>query len=162
MRKIEMGFYSVNVTQDYPTPACVDLDRLAEVLPHGSGIDGDWYFRVCTNGDVQIVCDVHVMDDNGSYDGWTQWRATIRKAKRDELHPLKGPMEGYSQVIRRAGDIYLSGGTDARGYGDLIYESVDYALSEAGILSPAPRSSDGAHALCIDSTGAEYQRTTQE
>lgn len=161
MREIRMGYYKVLVSQEFPTPACIDLDKLADILPHGSGIDGDWHFTVRKNGDVHIACEVHAMNENGYYDGWTTWTATIRKAKRDEMHPLIGRMEGYSQVTRRAGDIYLSGGTSARGYGDWIYETVDSNLHDAGILSPSPRSADGAFGLCIDAEGKEFPRSTQ-
>ncbi len=155
---LNCGYYKVHATRDYPAAPCVDLETLARHLPHGSGIDGDWRLIVRKNGDIYMECDVHCMDDNGSYDGWTTWSATIRKARRDEMHPLKGPMEGYFQVTRRAGDIYLSGGASARGYGDWIYETVQSNLSDAGILSWMPRSSCGAFSLCIDAQGREYPR----
>ena len=55
---------------------------LLDLLPHGSGIDGEWCFdsKGLKHPDREIVlrCAYHSMNDVGMYDGWTHFKVTIR------------------------------------------------------------------------------------
>lgn len=117
-----------------PAKACIDVHKLADSLPHGSGIDGDWHVTVLRNGDVRVDGEYHAMND-GYYDGWRSFKFFIRKARKLEAHALGGPCEGKVQITRRPGDIYLGTFTGGGGDGDWLYETVRYALSEAGLLT---------------------------
>jgi len=44
-----------------------------EALPHGSGIDGDWYCERQQNGKVVCYNSYHVMDEWGSYRAWADF-----------------------------------------------------------------------------------------
>ena len=132
------GYYHVRVSYAVNhKPAIMDLAKLADALPHGSGIDGDWYLKVRANGDIGITGEYHNMNDGGYYCGWSNFRFAIVKCRKTEFHPLKGPCEGQVQILRRVGDIYT---TVVRGCGDnseYLSETVDYALCE--LLTPMGR-----------------------
>lgn len=76
------GYYHVRV--EYASghkPTVVDLAKLAEILPHGSGIDGDWTITVRGNGDICV---------QGEY-RWRNFRFSLvrcRKTEYKELFPL--------------------------------------------------------------------------
>src|ERR1039458_9134377 len=72
----------------------VDVHKLADLLPHGSGIDSDWTIRVQRNGDVTVYGSYHAMNENGFYVGWRNFRFTVRKwRKADKTQALHGPSE---------------------------------------------------------------------
>jgi hypothetical protein len=58
--------------------ACWRLDRLVDMLPHGSGIDSTSEiidYKMDKNGNCTMVSfrsDYHHMNADGYYDGWTQ------------------------------------------------------------------------------------------
>lgn len=134
-----------------PARACVDPQRIADALPHGSGIDGNWHITVLRNGDVQVSGEYHAMDDNGMYCGWRGFKFTVRKARKLESNALTGPCAGKVQVLKRPGDIYLDsfrGGADA---GDYLYESVECSLSDAGLLTQRSEVVDAAQADSVRS-----------
>ena len=54
------------------------IEKLEEILPHGSGIDSDWYFEEKENK-IIASCSYHCMDDVGYYDGWVDFSLTIPK-----------------------------------------------------------------------------------
>ena len=62
-------------------------ETLTESLPHGSGIDVDWHFSITGNF---LVCSnsYHNMDENGMYDGWTDFEARIDLRYRDMFGKL--------------------------------------------------------------------------
>ena len=78
-------------------------DLLMEKLPHGSGIDCDWvihldnasYFIVCTNS-------YHVMNENGMYNGFIDFRVVIILGRRDIFGNLiidiKGKFGKYQDI----------------------------------------------------------------
>lgn len=134
---IRMGWYDVRI--DYARghkPAVVDLARLADVLPHGSGIDVDWHVQVRRNGDVGVTGEYHQMDEMGGYNGWVTFRFTLARATRNEYVELKGPCAGQFQVTHVKGTVYLKsfvgGGADNRDY---LYEVCDFNLAEMGVHS---------------------------
>ena len=54
------------------------VEDLAEVLPHGSGIDADWTIEY--RGDYIIARNsYHCMDEYGFYDGWQDFSIVIEK-----------------------------------------------------------------------------------
>lgn len=110
--------------------AVVDLQKLANILPHGSGIDGNWTISVKRNGDVTVYGEYHAMNDNGFYDGWLNFRFSLRRATKNEYHLLGGLYEGKWQVTRKKGTVYLMsfvGGGDAADY---LYDSVAIPISD--------------------------------
>ncbi len=128
---IYMGFYHVKI--DYAAghkPSTVDLYDLAEALPHGSGIDGDWHVTVKRNGDVLVRGEYHAMDTHGYYNGWRNFRFTLYRAVRNKYVSLKGPCEGQFQVTLVKGKVYfgkLLGGGDAADY---LYQSCYWPLAD--------------------------------
>lgn len=63
-------WYKVYLDENNADRAIVDLDALADILPHGSGYDDDWYVDVAKCGSVLARTEFHRMDENGSYNGW--------------------------------------------------------------------------------------------
>lgn len=130
------GWYHVRCSYaEGHKPAVVDLAELANILPHGSGIDGDWYISVQRNGDLTVTGEYHAMNEHGYYCGWRTFRFTLRRARKNVYHPLTGPSIGKFQVTKIKGQVYLEsfrGGGDAADY---LYDTVSHALSEIGIHS---------------------------
>lgn len=107
--------------------AVVSVDLLADRLPHGSGIDGDWHITVRRNGDLSLYADYHMMNDGGYYCGWRTLRASIVKCRREELHMLNTP--GFAQILHQPGDIILK--THHNGdAGDYFHDVLDSALGD--------------------------------
>lgn len=115
------------------------LDYLLDALPHGSGIDCTWDVEVLKNGNVVFRNSYHGMDEGGYYDGWQDFSVVIFCHQRDVLNPLRDGVT--TQVLYRKGDLdfrlEFNGGTTrkswAYGLKDYLYETIGYALSEAGI-----------------------------
>lgn len=124
------GWYHVYVNYaDGHKPVVTDLAKLADILPHGSGIGGDWNIEVKRNGDITVHGEYHAMDDGG-YCGWRNFRFSIRRATRNIYQALRGPCEGQYQVTRVKGRVYLDtfvGGGDASDY---LYDCVPIALPD--------------------------------
>ena len=110
-------------------------------LPHGSGIDAKWEYRVLKNGNVELSCGFHGMDENGFYDGWQDFKVKLFRYNKDKLHQLNN---GKRQILFRAGNwdcsVHLSGYRNSRnrswGYGllDYLSETIQYALSDAKVI----------------------------
>jgi len=49
------------------------LELVAEVLPHGSGIDSEWHLSFSTRTRIRAEASFHCMDENGMYDGWVDF-----------------------------------------------------------------------------------------
>jgi len=107
----------------------IDLDALADVLPHGSGIDGTWQFRENADGSVRCFNAWHAMSEHGYYCGWVPFAFTVRVASTPEAGKgpviVAGPVRGGFKRASRA-NLYLDD------LADVIGEQVDYALREAG------------------------------
>jgi len=121
-------YYATRVNNPYHVTPVLDLQALADVLPHGSGIDGDWFLDVVRNGDVIVTGDYHRLNENGYYDGWTKFHARIYRAKKTTQHALTGLREGQFQTVEHKGRIYLS---DVRGAGTDLNEYLREVLSES-------------------------------
>ena len=123
-------WYRTTLENTYNRQPCVAVQVLADCLPHGSGIDGDWTIEILRDGAVRCHGEFHAMDENGFYCGWRNFRFTLRPAKKNVFHALTGPCEGKFQVTKVKGKVYLEsfiGGGDA---GDYLYQDVSYVLSE--------------------------------
>ena len=57
------------------------IDRLREILPHGSGIDCKWGFEVLTNGKIKASNSFHCVNENGYYDGYADFTLTFDVTK---------------------------------------------------------------------------------
>jgi len=120
-------------------PAVVDVHKLADILPHGSGIDGGWTIEVRRNGDVCCHGEYHAMNENGMYDGWRNFRFTLAQCKQNVYQPLSGPCAGQWQVTKVKGRVYYQsfvGGGDAADYlHDTCYWAVRDLLGPCAIES---------------------------
>lgn len=129
-------------------PACVDVIKLAECLPHGSGIDGNWTIRHHLNGDITVHGEYHAMDENGMYCGWRNFRFSLRRCNRTQYHALSGPCAGKYQVTRVKGRVYFDtfvGGGDAKDY---LYDTCYFAVADGlGIHSIESGLAVGSEAL---------------
>lgn len=131
------AWYAVYVNEEpHHKLTVVDLTKLAECLPHGSGIDSDWTIKVKRNGDVTVYGSYHQVNESG-YNGWRDFRFSLVRCTKNEYIELKGPMEGKFQVTRKRGTVYLEsftgGGKDNQDY---LYDVVSCALAdEMGIYS---------------------------
>jgi len=70
----------------------IDWDAFSErekaviaALPHGSGIDGDWYCEKQQNGKVACYNSYHVMDENGFYRAWADFSIRFREDAWDDF-----------------------------------------------------------------------------
>jgi len=123
-------WYRTIMENKYNRQACVDVQQLADCLPHGSGIDGNWTIEILKDGAIRCHGEYHAMNENGYYCGWRNFRFTLRPAKKNVFHTLTGPCEGEFQVTKVKGKVYLEsfiGGGDARDY---LYDDISYALSK--------------------------------
>lgn len=124
------AWYPVRLeTQKTGKAPCIDVHKLADILPHGSGIDAGWTINVKHNGDITVYGEYHAMNDGG-YTEWRNFRFSLRRAVKNEYRPLSGPLQGKYQVTKVKGTVYLCsfvGGGDA---GDYLYDVVSCALSD--------------------------------
>lgn len=54
------------------------MAKLVALLPSGSGIDNGTKLVEITDEKIVLSCGFHHMNDQGSYDGWTEHTITIR------------------------------------------------------------------------------------
>jgi len=54
-----------------------NLDKLLDLLPHGSGIDGEWRYGYFSDR-LELYNLYHFMDDNGYYDGWGDFTVVVK------------------------------------------------------------------------------------
>lgn len=54
-----------------------NLQELLAMLPHGSGLDGEYKLSV-QKEKIVITMQYHAMDENGFYDGWIDFTMTIK------------------------------------------------------------------------------------
>lgn len=116
-----------------------EVKQVLEVLPHGSGIDGRWQHVVVGNRD-KFTCSIHCMDENGYYDGWQDFAVTIWRHQKDVLNPLRGAMEGKTQVVYKAGDrdFKITFGEPRRekyiwSWKEPLYDMIGHELGKLGI-----------------------------
>ena len=125
-------WYRTELDNPHDAGPIVDVNKLAECLPHGSGIDGDWRIEVKRNGDITCHGEYHAMDENGSYCGWRNFRFSIRRHRgANKIHPLGGPCAGKFQVLKVKGRIYFDtfvGGGDASDY---LFDTCYFAVVDA-------------------------------
>jgi hypothetical protein len=128
--------YAVRLSADNQSrSACIDVIKLAEMLPHGSGIDGDWYIHIRKNGDVQVTGEYHQMNESG-YNGWRTFRFTFTRAVRNTYHALTGPSEGKYQVLLVKGKVYMNPVRGAGEHNDYLTECMwDLTKLTSGYVS---------------------------
>jgi len=56
-----------------------------KALPHGSGIDADWYCEKQQNGKVVCYNSYHIMDENGFYRAWADFSVRFHVDNRKEF-----------------------------------------------------------------------------
>lgn len=123
---------------------CVDPEKLEDALPHGSGIDMDWKFEVCQNGNIFCHNSYHGMDEGGMYDGWQDFYVKIFRHRQDVVRKLEWCGVERIQVHHFKNDIdfYIcfTGQRLKRswtyGLRDYLEETVHYCLTEAKIVDP--------------------------
>lgn len=55
--------------------------NVVEMLPHGSGIDSDWYVDTCWDKRWIFCNSYHYMNCDGYYDGWVPFKVTLSVSK---------------------------------------------------------------------------------
>ena len=106
MERLNPGsFYAIWCENASGATPCVDLARLADLLPHGSGIDGDHYIRVRKNGNVEIRSEFHGMDEWGSYNGWTPFTIRVYRLTKNEQYDLR---DNFYQLVGRKGEVAIT------------------------------------------------------
>lgn len=134
---LHMGWYNVVIKRTATAtkeakadPIIKDMVAFAEVLPHGSGIDGDWYIQVQGNGNVVVTGEYHHMDSSGYYDGWSEFKLRMSRVDKDVWNPLKGPCEGKVRRVHKKGDVVfrVTGGRSADERIDSIREYLHECL----------------------------------
>ena len=114
-------------------PCVVSLKALAGCLPHGSGIDGNWYIEVFKNGNVKVSSEYHAMSECGGYSHWVPFSFRLMRAKQE------GPSYrlGWLGAHYSRGDLIgrLSCPNTGRdcGTADYLFDTVEYALTDGGI-----------------------------
>lgn len=125
MERLNPGsYYSVYLENPSDAIPCVDVRQLADLLPHGSGIDGNYYIRVRKNGNIEVVGEFHRMDEYGGYDGWATFAARVYRLPADKKHDLH---DGCYQLTGKKGDVVL----DVRGPSDLrefLYDDIHESI----------------------------------
>jgi hypothetical protein len=84
----------------------VDLEKLTDLLPHGSGIDGNWYIQVNKAGNIRVDGSYHRMNEVGFYDGWFDFHFSIRRAMK--ARPLVNKGCVYTTPVVGTGDSELN------------------------------------------------------
>lgn len=111
-------------------PPVVDLAELAKVLPHGSGINGDWRLYVRSNGDVAVTGGYHMTNEYGDYCNWKRFKFVLGRAHRTKYVPLLGPCAGQYQITHIRGNVYFrafSGGGESRNY---LYDTCYWPIAD--------------------------------
>lgn len=117
-------------------PPCVDLNKLAACLPHGSGIDADWTVTVRRNGDVKCSASYHQMDEHGGYNGWVDFAFTLERAKVNRYVELRGSCIGQFQQTHTKGEVYFQTFTGAgKNHREYLYDTCYWAVRDLGIES---------------------------
>lgn len=58
---------------------CTIAEKLADILPTGSGIDCNWSFTEQKNGNILAHNSFHCMNEYGFYDGWADFTIIFKK-----------------------------------------------------------------------------------
>jgi len=66
-----------NLNQRMLCPDCKFVEKVMDLLPHGSGINGDWGFDWKRNGSLHLHNGYHCMNENGYYDGWVDFTVIL-------------------------------------------------------------------------------------
>lgn len=123
-------YYRTNYINEWDVKPCVDVEQLAKLLPHGSGIDSDWEISVYKNGNLKVSSSFHCMNEDGYYCGWQQFSFRIYRTQKDKLHALR---DGKIQVIARKGDIQMSDVSirDRNGFdlGNYLSDIIDFSIT---------------------------------
>jgi hypothetical protein len=131
---IKQGWYSGHVLNPTDAKTGIDVQSLAELLPHGSGIDSDWTIHIQKNGKVRCTSYYHKMNDGGYYVGWVKFSFKVYQTTKSILHPLSGDR---FQILHHRGDVVMSDvacrDVDLRNYlDDTIREHLVGFLSYTG------------------------------
>jgi len=64
---------------------CVDLEKLADALPHGSGFNGNWNITIRKNGDIHCSSVYQTMNEYGYYGKRVNCSFSLRRATENGL-----------------------------------------------------------------------------
>jgi len=86
------NLYFINRDSKIETPIGWEI---AQSLPHGSGIDDDWYIEdIATKKNIYAYNSYHNMDENGFYDGWQDFYIIIPRNEKDFKLKFTGDRRG--------------------------------------------------------------------
>ena len=100
------------VNENYKAECENRIQKLTNLLPHGSGIDAGCEIDIPNSSQkkVVIIFSFHHMDENGYYDGWTDHKLII-----------KPEFSGYDMRIT---------GVNKNQIKDYLYDTFSYYLDE--------------------------------
>jgi hypothetical protein len=101
--------------------SAASLETLAELLPHGSGYDSDWYVSLTRRG-ITLTTEWHSMTEHGYYSGYWPVYVTLRRSKTD------GSLSLGSVRVNQSGERY--------GLADMIADDMAELCRQ---LNPAER-----------------------
>jgi hypothetical protein len=96
----------------------IDIEKLENILPHGSGINCDWEFTEYKNKAVKCINYWHYMDENGFYDGF--YKFSFNVSQIDSGYYFENLRFPESKRVGLWGMV------------EYISETVHYALSNEG------------------------------
>jgi len=91
------------------------IQELLDMLPHGSGLDGEWSIDYDLSHLNKLVINMsyHAMNDAGYYDGWIDFTLIVLPSLTNEINlHIRGKFGKYSDIK------------------DYLYEITNYALTQ--------------------------------
>lgn len=123
-RDVRHGRYTsyVDAHPDHAAPVVCPY-RVADALPHGSGIDGDWHIHVNRDGSIRVSTSFHAMDEHGGYGGWHPVSFSIRRASGEVFTSGRW-------AHGKAGDVYMTPVRCVADLADYLSEMIEHELRE--------------------------------
>src|SRR3990167_10506751 len=85
--------YSHNLTENEE----VMLEKLEDILPHGSGINGDWSFDILKNGNIVCHNTYEAMNEGGYYCHFYDFSVTVKTLENDKFQWVKFSFKGNKE-----------------------------------------------------------------
>lgn len=85
------------------------LDQMLDELPHGSGIDGQYSIvpEECNAEKIAFYCQYHAMNQDGYYDGWIDYKVTVKASlAHGYTLAISGNFGRYQDIKEYLYDVY--------------------------------------------------------
>ena len=108
----------------------LDMVTLSNIVPHGSGIDSNWFYEKKKCGTIHVSNSYHHMNDAGYYTGYIDFTVIV---------PIKNPLDFKLQFNGGNRAQYYSKRYMLREYlEDTIYQSIAGGLEEGKVYKDIP------------------------